>query len=112
MCLPERDTDRWQPEDRYLLVYTILEQLQTHKYQYWILDTEGVYSTCPDAVSLGSAQKAPEIEEVLNTRAKPDISVSVVLCSMTETLRRVFVLQLFSLLRTKGKTYTVGPIAL
>src|SRR5262249_46053610 len=43
-----------------------LERLNDGRYQFAVIDPEGDYPALPDTVVLGSAERAPVIEEVLN----------------------------------------------
>jgi hydroxymethylpyrimidine pyrophosphatase-like HAD family hydrolase len=43
-----------------------LEQLETAHYQYAVIDPEGDYSALPNAVVLGSPERPPLLDEVLN----------------------------------------------
>jgi hydroxymethylpyrimidine pyrophosphatase-like HAD family hydrolase len=44
----------------------LLERLNDARYQFAVIDPEGDYPALPDTVVLGSAERAPVIEEVLN----------------------------------------------
>jgi hypothetical protein len=44
----------------------LLERLDSAKYQYAVIDPEGDYAKLPGAVVLGSSERAPLLEEVLN----------------------------------------------
>ena len=61
----------------------LLEQLCRASYQLAIVDPEGDYSTLDVAVVLGSAQRAPLVEEVLDVLRDPARSVAVNLLGLS-----------------------------
>src|SRR5262245_57734066 len=59
------------------LTTSLLEQLIACTYQCCVLDPEGDYAELAGAIVLGSAERAPEMEEVLTALDRPDASVVV-----------------------------------
>ena len=59
------------------LTTSLLEQLIACAYQCCVLDPEGDYAELAGAIVLGSAERAPEMAEVLTALERPDASVAV-----------------------------------
>jgi hydroxymethylpyrimidine pyrophosphatase-like HAD family hydrolase len=59
------------------LTTSLLEQLIACTYQCCVLDPEGDYAELAGAIVLGSAERAPEMAEVLTALDRPDASVVV-----------------------------------
>jgi hypothetical protein len=59
------------------LVLAFLETLASRGYQFVLIDPEGDYEQLEDAVTLGSSDRAPSIEEIDKAMADPTRSVAV-----------------------------------
>jgi hydroxymethylpyrimidine pyrophosphatase-like HAD family hydrolase len=59
------------------LVTGLLERLVERAYQVLVIDPEGDYETFPDVVHLGTSDRAPTVEEVLDALEDPTRSVVV-----------------------------------
>jgi HAD superfamily hydrolase (TIGR01484 family) len=55
----------------------ILERLSAEAYQFCIIDPEGDYESFEGAVTLGTSEHAPTVEEVLQLLDKPDVNAVV-----------------------------------
>jgi HAD superfamily hydrolase (TIGR01484 family) len=55
----------------------MLERLAEQQYQFCVIDPEGDYEILPDAVVLGTAQRVPSPEEVLQVLARPESNVVI-----------------------------------
>lgn len=55
----------------------ILERLTEQGYQFCIIDPEGDYESFGDAVTAGTGEHAPTVDEVLQLLEKPEVSVVV-----------------------------------
>jgi HAD superfamily hydrolase (TIGR01484 family) len=53
----------------------VLERLAEQQYQFCVIDPEGDYEALPTAVVLGTAQRVPSPEEVLQVLARPESNV-------------------------------------
>ncbi len=71
-----------------------LEQLAQQRYQYCIIDPEGDYENFEGAVTLGTPQQGPHVEEVLQLLKKPGQNAVVNLVGMAITERPLFFLSL------------------
>lgn len=71
-----------------------LEQLSQQKYQFCIIDPEGDYENFEGAMTLGTSQQGPHVEEVLQLLKKPEQNVVVNLVGMAITDRPSFFLAL------------------
>jgi hydroxymethylpyrimidine pyrophosphatase-like HAD family hydrolase len=71
------------------LTLGILERLSQADYQYCLIDPEGDYEAMPEAVNLGTQDRAPDVAEVLEVLERPDQSavVSLLALSMEERPR-------------------------
>jgi hydroxymethylpyrimidine pyrophosphatase-like HAD family hydrolase len=84
---------------------SLLEQLREHRYQFCIIDPEGDYEGLEGAVTLGSSQRAPTVEEVLELLAAPERDAVVNLIGMAITERPPFFLGLLPrLLELRART--------
>ncbi len=84
---------------------SLLERLMEHKYQFCIIDPEGDYENLEGAVTLGSGQRAPTVQEVLELLAAPDRNAVVNLIGMSVTERPPFFLSLLPrLLELRART--------
>jgi hypothetical protein len=61
------------------LTLGLLERIGDQKYQYCLVDPEGDYEAMPNAVQLGTHDRAPAIEEVMGVLQRPGQSVVVCL---------------------------------
>jgi hypothetical protein len=59
------------------LVTALLEQLVAQAYQFCLFDPEGDYETFPGAIMLGSAQKEPEVKEIVQLLEKSEQSAII-----------------------------------
>jgi HAD superfamily hydrolase (TIGR01484 family) len=57
------------------LVTGVLERLAEQQYQFCVIDPEGDYESLPTAIVLGTAERVPSPEEVLQVLARPESSV-------------------------------------
>jgi hydroxymethylpyrimidine pyrophosphatase-like HAD family hydrolase len=76
-------------------VRSLFERLMENRYQTLVVDPEGDYEGIPDASSLGSAQRAPTVEEAVNSLEQPDHHTVVNLLGLKLEERPVFFQQLF-----------------
>ena len=58
------------------LTTALLEQLKEHGYQFLLVDPEGDYDALEDVVVLGSPDRVPTVEEVLDVLAEPGSSLA------------------------------------
>jgi len=87
------------------LVTGILERLVEQRYQFCVVDPEGDYAEFPDAIVLGSVERAPSMPEILTALQKPDANVVVDLVSLPLQDRPAFFLGLLPrLLELRVKT--------
>jgi HAD superfamily hydrolase (TIGR01484 family) len=83
----------------------LLERLLEHRYQFCIIDPEGDYEGLEGAVTLGSGQRAPTVEEVLELLAAPKQNAVVNLIGMSVSDRPPFFLGLLPrLLELRART--------
>jgi hydroxymethylpyrimidine pyrophosphatase-like HAD family hydrolase len=73
---------------------SLLERLFEHRYQFCIIDPEGDYEGLEHAITLGSSQRGPSVEEVLEGLAHPAENVVVNLIGLPITDRPPFFLGL------------------
>jgi hypothetical protein len=71
-----------------------LERLAEHKYQFCIIDPEGDHETIEGAVTQGSSQHGPKMEEVLQLLKDPEENVVVNLVGLPIADRPAFFLTL------------------
>ena len=76
----------------------VLERLAQGRYSYCMLDPEGDFDALPGAVLLGTAERAPSTDEVLELLAKPLESALVNLAALPAHARAEFFLRLLPLL--------------
>jgi HAD superfamily hydrolase (TIGR01484 family) len=72
----------------------LLERLCQQQYQYCIIDPEGDYESCEDAVVVGTSKHGPSLEEVLRLLEKPGTNVVVTLVGLALADRPDFFLKL------------------
>jgi hydroxymethylpyrimidine pyrophosphatase-like HAD family hydrolase len=83
----------------------LLERLMTSGYQCCIIDPEGDYQGFEGAVEIGTAERAPTVDQVLELLAKPTVHVSVSLVAVPlEDRPRFFASLLPRLQETRSKT--------
>jgi hypothetical protein len=83
----------------------ILERLVEQRYQFCVVDPEGDYAEFPDAIVLGSVERAPSVSEILTALHKPDSNVVVDLVSLPLQDRPAFFVGLLPrLLELRAKT--------
>lgn len=75
-------------------VIAILERLCAMGYQFCVIDTHGEYARFTPAVVFGSAERGPDIGEILTALEKPDIPAVVTLAAMPEGERPAFITDL------------------
>ncbi len=68
----------------------LMERMAEQCYQFCIIDPEGDYSAFPDAVSLGTNDRAPSVGEVLDLLGRPDENVAVNLLGVALNDRPAF----------------------
>lgn len=84
---------------------SFLERLAEHKYQFCIIDPEGDYEAVEFAISLGTAKRAPAVQEVFQALANPEQNVVVNLIGLPLADRPAFFLRLLPrLLEVRGRT--------
>lgn len=76
------------------LATALLDQLTASDYQFCIIDPEGDYDTFPSAAVLGSPDREPTIDEILQVLATPSQNVVVNLIGLTLDRRPTFFDQL------------------
>jgi hydroxymethylpyrimidine pyrophosphatase-like HAD family hydrolase len=82
-----------------------LEQLQDLNYQFCIIDPEGDFQAIASATSIGDAERAPTVREVIQLLEKPAQSVAVNLLGVGLEHRPAFFTQLLTaLLEVRGRT--------
>ena len=74
----------------------LLERLAAANYTYCVIDTKGAYAATPGAVSLGTRDRAPAVEEVLKLFRNPEESGTVDLSSLSPQQRPVFLAELWA----------------
>jgi len=72
----------------------ILERLAERAYSYVLVDPEGAYEALPGAVRIGTTQRAPTFEEVIQLLSKPDESAIVNLAGLPAGEREAFIIGL------------------
>jgi hydroxymethylpyrimidine pyrophosphatase-like HAD family hydrolase/energy-coupling factor transporter ATP-binding protein EcfA2 len=53
------------------LATAVLERLSEHRYTYTVIDPEGDYESLPGAVSIGTSERAPGVDEIVQLLGKP-----------------------------------------
>jgi len=81
------------------LAISFLERLVEQKYQVCVVDPEGDYGTFEDAVTLGTPQQAPQIDEVIQLLENPEASAVVNLVALPFGERPSFFVALLSRLQ-------------
>lgn len=76
----------------------LLEQLVHHRYQFCLLDPEGDYVEFPDAIVLGSADRSPRVEDVVDVLRKPPSNAIAVLAGLATRERPDFLARLLTAL--------------
>lgn len=76
------------------VVTAFLEEIHRLEFQYCVIDPEGDYADLGDAVILGNAERAPQLEEVLDLLSRPDVDVVVNLLGLKVADRPRFFAQL------------------
>ena len=76
----------------------VLERLATAGYQFCAFDPEGDYEAVPEAVHLGTQDRAPAVEEVMDVLQRPDQSVVVCLLALPRADRAAYFARLLALL--------------
>jgi hydroxymethylpyrimidine pyrophosphatase-like HAD family hydrolase len=77
---------------------SFLERLGEHRFQYCIVDPEGDYENLEGALTIGTAERGPALEEVLQALANPEQNVVVNLLGLHLSDRPPFFLKLLPLL--------------
>ena len=76
------------------LTFGLLERLSEAHYQYCLIDPEGDYEAMPSTVNLGTQDRVPAIEEVLDVLERPDQNAVVCLLAMPAIERPAYFAQL------------------
>ncbi len=76
------------------LAMGLLERLLERKYSFCVIDPEGDYETFEGVVCLGTAQRAPGVDEVIQLFSKPETSAVVNLVGLPIADRPTFFLAL------------------
>ena len=69
----------------------LLEALSKSKYSFCVIDTDGGYETITGAVSLGTHERPPSIEEILKLFRSPDRSGVIHLSGLAVAERKAFI---------------------
>jgi hydroxymethylpyrimidine pyrophosphatase-like HAD family hydrolase len=77
---------------------SFLERLGEHRFQYCIVDPEGDYENLEGALTIGTTERGPALEEVLQALANPEQNVVVGLLGLHLSDRPPFFLKLLPLL--------------
>src|SRR5205823_4394710 len=72
----------------------LMERFAEHKYQFCVIDPEGDYETFEIATAVGSPQRAPTVDEVLQLLKKPQVNAVVNLVGLPIVDRPSFFLTL------------------
>ncbi|HKI34045.1 MAG TPA: HAD-IIB family hydrolase [Gemmataceae bacterium] len=72
----------------------LMERLVENKYSFCVLDPEGDYETFPGVVALGTPQRAPGVEEVIQLLSKPGLDAVINLVGLPIADRPTFFLAL------------------
>jgi HAD superfamily hydrolase (TIGR01484 family) len=72
----------------------LLEALGESKYSFCVIDSDGGYETITGAVSLGTRERAPSIEEILKLFRSPDRSGVINLSGLAAAQRKAFITSL------------------
>jgi len=72
----------------------LLESLSESKYSFCVVDSDGGYETINGAVSLGSRDRPPSVEEILKLFRSPDRSGIINLAGLPEGERKAFITSL------------------
>src|SRR5262249_12006236 len=84
---------------------SLLDRLLDHRYQFCIIDPEGDYEGLQGAITLGTGERAPTVEEVLQLLASPKQNAVVNLIGMPVADRPPFFLGLLPrLLELRART--------
>lgn len=87
------------------LVTGLLEQLAKRRYQFCVIDPEGDYDAFAKAVALGTSQRAPTVEEVIQVLKEPETNAVVSLVGLPIAERPGFFLALLPrLLELRSRT--------
>jgi hypothetical protein len=78
---------------------SFLQSLSDHQYQFCVIDPEGDYQRLAGAVTLGSSQGPPTVEEILDVLAKPKENAVVNLLGITAAERPAFFLTVLARLQ-------------
>ncbi len=76
------------------LVASVLERLAEMRYQFCVVDPQGHYVDFPDAIVLGSAERAPGQPEILTALHKPEANLVIDLVSLPRPERPAFLASL------------------
>jgi hypothetical protein len=72
------------------IVRGFLERLSEQRYQFCVIDPEGDYENLPIAVTLGTAERAPSIDEAISMLNEPHESVAINLVGLAVRERPAF----------------------
>ena len=70
---------------------TLLEALAEAKYTFCVIDPEADYETIPGAVSLGSSDRPPSVEEILKLFRSPEQSAVINVSGILQNERQSFI---------------------
>ncbi len=91
-----------------MVATSLLERLAELNYQFCIIDPEGNYDGLEGAITVGTSQREPAIDEVLQLLTDPNIGLVVNLVGMSMTDRPPFLTRLLPRLR-EFRTRTGRP---
>lgn len=83
---------------------SLLERLVDRRYQFCVIDPEGDYESLDFAIAVGTGQRGPDVEEVLQVLAQPDQNVVVNLIGLRLADRPAFFVKLLpKLVELRGR---------
>lgn len=82
------------PEDTVPVLCTMADTLASRQYQWCLIDSQGMQESVPGVVQLGTAQKAPDMAEIMTALDSPDSRIVVHLAGRPLDRRAAFVEEL------------------